>query len=396
VGTAFAELFVGLRGEYRDPVLGAYVTRVGLRVARASERPALPWRFRVTDDPGVAAHALPGGQISLTRGLLAQLGSEAELAAVLAHEIAHVARHHTLAAWSTAAPPLGEERADQELARDRDQERQADALAVGYLEATGYAPGALGVALEALWRGTDSGEPRTDDTRSDEPARGGCTAVHPEPPARRARLALVAAGKRGRWHARPYLMHLDGLPLGDDVESPRIEHGRFVVPGALSFALPAGHAGEVDGAHFESTRGEPRLAIVQLPGALLQRATLSAVRATPHTVRTAAGRRVVLGTLGQEGERSRVGVVQSGRRVFVVAVQEDSARAGALLDAVVASARDAPRVSRRPTLRVRRAVGTGVDLAVWNRTCPSSAPAKLQKLNAPGRLARSALVKCAE
>jgi len=71
-----------------------YVQGVGLRLAKASERPDLPWHFAVVDVPAVNAFALPGGYIYITRGLLAHLDNEAEMAGVLGHEIGHVTARH--------------------------------------------------------------------------------------------------------------------------------------------------------------------------------------------------------------------------------------------------------------------------------------------------------------
>jgi predicted Zn-dependent protease len=69
---------------------------VGARLAAGSERPDLPWTFRVVDDPSVNAFALPGGFIYVTRGIMAHLTNEAELAAVLGHEIGHVTARHSV------------------------------------------------------------------------------------------------------------------------------------------------------------------------------------------------------------------------------------------------------------------------------------------------------------
>src|SRR4029077_9353680 len=74
--------------------LAAYVDSVGRKVAAASEEPTLPWRFTVLDDPVVNAFAMPGGYIYVTRGLLAHMQSEAQLAGVLGHEIGHVTARH--------------------------------------------------------------------------------------------------------------------------------------------------------------------------------------------------------------------------------------------------------------------------------------------------------------
>ena len=74
--------------------------RVGAKLAADSERPNLPWTFRVVDDASVNAFALPGGFIYVTRGILTHLNSEAELAAVLGHEIGHVTARHSVSQMS--------------------------------------------------------------------------------------------------------------------------------------------------------------------------------------------------------------------------------------------------------------------------------------------------------
>jgi len=78
--------------------LESYVSAIGMKMAKASERPNLPWEFHVVDDAAVNAFALPGGFIYVTRGILPYLDSEAELAGVLGHEIAHVVKKHQLTA----------------------------------------------------------------------------------------------------------------------------------------------------------------------------------------------------------------------------------------------------------------------------------------------------------
>ncbi|MGH7703034.1 MAG: M48 family metalloprotease, partial [Gemmatimonadales bacterium] len=73
----------------------AYVARLGKSIAAKTERPNLPWEFRVVDDPTVNAFALPGGFIFVTRGLMGTVNNEAELATVLGHEIGHVTARHS-------------------------------------------------------------------------------------------------------------------------------------------------------------------------------------------------------------------------------------------------------------------------------------------------------------
>src|SRR6188472_775515 len=83
-------------GVVQDPAVHKYVTLVGTLVALQTERPKLPWTFIVLDTDGVNAFASPGGFVHITRGALGLIRNEAELAAVLGHEIAHVTRKHTI------------------------------------------------------------------------------------------------------------------------------------------------------------------------------------------------------------------------------------------------------------------------------------------------------------
>lgn len=77
-----------------DPELGDYVGNVGKKLAAVSERPDLPYEFSVLNNSVPNAWALPGGKIAVNRGLLLELNNEAELAAVLGHEIVHAAARH--------------------------------------------------------------------------------------------------------------------------------------------------------------------------------------------------------------------------------------------------------------------------------------------------------------
>ncbi|HEX6306542.1 MAG TPA: M48 family metalloprotease [Longimicrobiales bacterium] len=94
-----AEQAIGL---VPDQALQDYVHRIGSAMAAQSERPNLPWTFRVVDDPTPNAFALPGGFIFVTRGLLGLMNSEAELAGVLGHEIGHVTARHSVTMISRA------------------------------------------------------------------------------------------------------------------------------------------------------------------------------------------------------------------------------------------------------------------------------------------------------
>ena len=145
-------------GLVEDEALQRYVSEVGQRLAAVSERPDLPWEFRVVDDPTPNAFALPGGYIFVTRGLANLLTSEAELAAVLGHEIGHVTARHSVSQMSRAqlaqlglglgmilSPEvaqlgdlLGSGLQLLFLKYGRDDERQSDELGFRYMLEVGY------------------------------------------------------------------------------------------------------------------------------------------------------------------------------------------------------------------------------------------------------------------
>jgi predicted Zn-dependent protease len=160
-------------GLYPDQELQAYVNRVGQKLAADSERPNLPWTFRVVDDPVVNAFALPGGFIYVTRGLLTHLTSEAELASVIGHEIGHVTARHSVSQMSKAQlaqigliagmilkPELAQQYgglAQQGLQLmflkyGRDDERQADGLGLRYLNRENYDPREMPPVFATLQR----------------------------------------------------------------------------------------------------------------------------------------------------------------------------------------------------------------------------------------------------
>src|SRR5262245_48779820 len=82
-------------GLVSEPALVSYVRAVGTKLAAVSELPEGPWTFEVVDQPEPNAFALPGGHVYVTRGLLALLNSEDELAGVMGHEIGHVTASHS-------------------------------------------------------------------------------------------------------------------------------------------------------------------------------------------------------------------------------------------------------------------------------------------------------------
>ena len=146
----------------QDGPLTQYVNDLGRMLARYSERPDVPYRFYIVDTDGVNAFALPGGHIYVNRGLIQRTSNVSELAGVLAHEIGHVAARHgakTLQRQMRTRSMSGflykvildrEPILDQEAldiggavwsaAHSRNDEQEADKLAVGYLIEAGVDP----------------------------------------------------------------------------------------------------------------------------------------------------------------------------------------------------------------------------------------------------------------
>jgi beta-barrel assembly-enhancing protease len=98
IGQEFAATLLGAKPLVADQAMQRYVNALGRWISLQTERPDLPWTFGVLDDPGFNAFATPGGYIFITKGLLERMRDEAELAGVLAHEIAHVLKKHHLRA----------------------------------------------------------------------------------------------------------------------------------------------------------------------------------------------------------------------------------------------------------------------------------------------------------
>lgn len=244
-------------GLYEDEQLQSYVDRLGQEMAALSERPDLPWTFRIVDEPGVNAFALPGGFIYVTRGILAHFDSEAQLAAVLGHEIGHVTGRHSVNQMSRqqlAALGLGVGSIlSEEVARfqglisaglqlaflsfSRDHEREADDLGLRYMSAAGWDPGEMPEVFAMLSRaGGGQDAQRVPEWLS----------THPDPENREDRIEQRIAEQNlgagtGTVNRASYLRRLEGLVFGDDPRNGYFRDGTFLHP-ELRFRIefPAG------------------------------------------------------------------------------------------------------------------------------------------------------------
>lgn len=246
-------------GLYPDPPLADYISGMGKRLAALSHRPNLDYQFRLLDSPVVNAFAVPGGYVYITRGILAYLNSEAELAGVMGHEIGHVAARHSATQYSKAqlvqlglglGMMLSEDfRKYAGLAQfgvgllflrfSRDNERQADALGVEYASKAGYDARQMANFFRTLQRMTPA------ESRSGLPD---WFSTHPNPADRVAAIQKMAGewraklGKRALVVARArYLRQIDGLVFGDDPRQGFVERHVFYHPRLrFRFRVPAG------------------------------------------------------------------------------------------------------------------------------------------------------------
>ena len=169
LGAAVSERIRTRYGVVQDAAVHRYLALVGTTLAHGSTRPALPWTFVVLDTDGVNAFAAPGGYVHITRGALALVKNEAELAGVLGHEIVHVTEKHTIRAiQKSKAVQMGAaetlsgsaglmERAvtatyDNIVERGfgRAEENESDEEGISLANKTGYAPQGLSAFLTTL------------------------------------------------------------------------------------------------------------------------------------------------------------------------------------------------------------------------------------------------------
>jgi predicted Zn-dependent protease len=246
-------------GIYPDSALNAYLRGLGTRIARTTERPNLPWSFQIADEPVVNAFALPGGPVFIARGILAYFNSEAELIAVLGHEMGHVtARHSARQVTRSQIAGLGlgiASAVDARVAQyagvasqglgllflkySRNDEAQADALGFRYGLQGGWDMREGTKMFNTLARVSGDPSQRLPEWQSS----------HPEPEDRAAAneqrvAAAIARGVRFdtlRVDRNGYLRRIEGLVYGEDPRQGYFEGTTFYHPTLrFRFAFPAG------------------------------------------------------------------------------------------------------------------------------------------------------------
>ncbi len=195
LGNAFADELSKEYNLLNDGPIGSYAAKIVSRLAETCRRPEMPYRVQVVDTAAVNACALPGGRIFLNRGLLEWSNNEAELAAVLGHEVGHVVGHHGTNQFSRMAMAknlyeelkraLGVDRTVvvqilemmggplailAQLKYSRDDETQADLLGAYNMQRGGWHPRNAAVVLGRLGEGENASAAELLEVLSSHPA----------------------------------------------------------------------------------------------------------------------------------------------------------------------------------------------------------------------------------
>ncbi len=247
---------------YEDPEIATYVDTVGQRVAKAGHRSHLTYHFTVIDSPDINAFALPGGYIYINRGLLAYLNSEAQLAAVLGHEIGHVTARHSVRQHSagTAANVLSAiltvgtgSSAVGDLTNvagaallsgyGREHELEADSLGAEYLYKSNYDPEAMVEVIGVLKDQEQFSKRKAQEEGTKVKSYHGLFSSHPR---NDTRLQEVIA-KAGKLSESPkkgftgtFRQRIDGIEFGDSSKQGVRRGSRFYHKGmGFTLAFPS-------------------------------------------------------------------------------------------------------------------------------------------------------------
>jgi len=245
-------------GEYRYPAAEAYLNEILVKLANADERASEPYKVTILNSPIVNAFALPPGELYVTRGLLALANDASEVAAVMAHEIAHITAKHALqreeeekraAVISEAASVIQSKQKSQEVEAlaqrtiasfSRQQELQADQIGIRVAAKAGFDPYGAVRFLNTLGRSAALRSSLMGHSAS--AGTPDLLATHPSTPDRIAQAInaarQVGAPGIGTTGRASYLAAIDGMSFGDDPAEGAIR-GRKFLHGRLGFAFLA-------------------------------------------------------------------------------------------------------------------------------------------------------------
>ena len=260
-------------GVVKNPRLQAYVNDLGQRLAKQSHRSQLKWTFTLLDSPEINAFALPGGYVYITRGILAYMEDEADLAGVLGHEIGHVTARHgaqratreqnaglgvlaasVLGAVLESKGVAGAGQAASQVSQTaaagyvatygREQELQADGLGAEYLSRTNYDPKNMISVITVLKNQERFAADQARAEGRSAPAQNSWLASHPSNDQRLQSITQLAAQYKGNYsddgRAR-FLQAINGMDFGDGADQG-VTRGRnfYHEPLGIAITAPAG------------------------------------------------------------------------------------------------------------------------------------------------------------
>jgi predicted Zn-dependent protease len=361
-------------GSYDDAELQSYVNAIGQRLAKASHRPGLQYHFLVVDSPEVNAFALPGGYVYITRGILAYLNSEAELAAVLGHELGHVTARHSVQqlAAATAAnvgasilqilvPQVRSSGADALVnllggtllsGYGREHELEADRLGAEYLARTGYDPQAM-IRVVGVLKNHELFDAEVAKAEGREPRRyHGLFASHPDNDTRLQEVVREAArfsGGEKRDDRETFLRRMAGLVFADSPEQGVVRNHQFFHAGlGLALRFPEGWRIRNNAQNVIATSPD-RSALVDLRGAGAAEGTPADVLrrllklggGQPVTPTSIGGLPAAIAERSLSGRPTRVAVVFLGKQAYAIGMQAGNDAAfrqhAAAMDAAIRS-----------------------------------------------------------
>jgi len=354
------------------------------KLVGVSNDPSRVYKITILNSPKVNAFALPGGFLYVTRGLLALASDSSELAAVIAHEMAHVASNHAILRQERlSSDAIGQEIVNEVLGGSRagkialaanqirlanfsrDQELQADTIGIRMIGNAGYDPFAAGRFLETMNR-----YQTLANRRQNKLGEGNFLSSHPTTPAR-----VSLAKRHARFFGAPgfgekardrYLKGIDGILFGDTAEEGFVRGRKFVHGGlGVEFSVPKGY----------SIQNQPKSVIVTGPSQVATRfdaTVLSAQRKlVPYlksgwvnglqndtvTTETINGLPSATGVALSDGWRFRVRIIHNGNQLyrFITAGPSSNLQIDRVSKQIASSLRllDKQEISQLSPLRIR-------------------------------------------
>ena len=340
-------------GVYSDRPAEIMVARIVSRLLAAADQPNAQFQITILDSSEVNAFALPGGYIYVTRGILALASDTSELAAVLAHEIAHVTLRHARArtdrtrttqivdrvmtgvfGGDTSSDATANRNRESMAAFSQNQELEADREGIKFAGKAGYDPQAAARFLGVMGRfavfsaGENNGE--------------GFLSSHPSTPARVQKAldtatSMFGKAQVGETDSEGYLASIAGLTFGDSPSQGSIVGRKFVHPSSkFTFTVPAGYtlqnsqsavvgvAGDGEAVRFDSAEVQPNMALTDY----LKSGWIAGLKAESVSAQSFNGVEMASGLAQTDQWFFRVSVMRLDGQVyrFIFAAKSDSAR----------------------------------------------------------------------